>query len=348
MNTKKPSNGFFAMAVTRYGSLLLAGLVVFWGAGAAAQTQASLTAEKNRLARMEQSLENRMVEVEDIENELLSYEYKLERAKESLDKARQHYEESRRQLKQAELDHQQKADSDTERQLNKAKHGFAMAERGVDSRSRRVEFIQGNYDELQGQLDGERKAISQVEGRISAQQEKVDQMVADMLVKAEATQRAAAATRNAAPVSKPKLAPPAVAAIKVAPEETAPEVAPEAERKAGREVDEELVEYVKRERARLDKLLADDSDGGKHTFRNLELKSSRGEALPFEFLGHNQYRLVAPVEAGHQTYKINTWKFRRTIPDDDDGVRYVFIFDARRLSRPRLVMYPEYVLSQLK
>ncbi|SHG05418.1 hypothetical protein SAMN04487965_3204 [Microbulbifer donghaiensis] len=331
------------MAVTRYCSLLMAGLVMFGGSGAIAQTQASLTAEKNRLARMEQSLENRMVEVEDIENELLSYEYKLERAQESLDKARKHYDESRVELQKAERDHQLKSDSDTERQLNKAKHGFAMAERGVDSRNRRVEFIQTNYDELKAQLDAEQKAISQTKSRISAQEAKVEQMVNTMLAKAEAAQRAAAVKR-AAPVSKPELPEPTVAAIEAAPapkEVVAEPAAP------AQEVDPELLDYVKRERARLDKLLAEQSDEGKHTFRNLELRPSRGEALPFEFLGQNQYRLVATVEAGRQTYKINTWKFRRTIPADDDGARYVFIFDARRLSRPRLVMYPEYVLSKL-
>ncbi|WP_139304781.1 hypothetical protein [Microbulbifer marinus] len=321
----------------------MAGLVVFGGAGAFAQTQATLTAEKNRLARMEQSLENRMVEVEDIENELLSYEYKLERAKESLDKARQHYEESRAELQKAERDHQLNGDSDTERQLSKAKHGFAMAERGVDSRNRRVEFIQTNFDELKAQLDAEQKAITQTKSRISAQENKVAEMVSAMLAKAEAAQRTAAAAKNVAPVNRPQLPAPTVAAVEEAPKkEVVAEPAAEV-----REVDPELLDYVKRERARLDKLLADNSGEGKHTFRNLELRPSRGEALPFEFLGQNQYRLIAPVEAGRQTYKINTWKFRRTIPADDDGVRYVFIFDARRLSRPRLVMYPEYVLSRL-
>lgn len=342
MDVKKPSNGFFTMAVTRYCSLLIAGLVVFGGASAVAQTQASLTAEKNRLARMEQSLENRMVEVEDIENELLSYEYKLERAKESLDEARQKYEESRRELQQAELAHQQQASSDTERALGKARHGFAMAERGVDSRSRRVEFIQTNHDELQAQMEAGQKAISQTKGRISAQQEKVEQMVGAMLAKAEAAQRTAAAARKVAPVSKPQLPAPTVAAAETAPVEAVSEAAPE----VVREVDPELLDYVKRERARLDKLLAEGGEG-KHTFRSLELNPSHGDAISFEFLGHNQYRLVATVEAGRQTYKINTWKFRRTIPADDDGERYVFIFDGRRLSRPRLVMYPEYVLSHL-
>lgn len=345
MDIQKPSNGFFTMAVTRYCSLLMAGLVVFAGTGAVAQTQASLTAEKNRLARMEQSLENRMVDVEDTENELLSYDYKLKRAKESLDQARKHYEQSRRELKQAELDHTAKGNSDTERTLTKAKHSFAMAERGVDSRGRRVEFIQSNYNEVKARLDKEQGAIAQSRNRIAEQQEKVEIMVSAMLNKAEEAQRQASVARKAAaakpPVSKPELPEPSVASVdKVAPEEAA-------SLEIEREVDPELLDYVKRERARLQKLLADGEEG-KHTFRSLELEPSRGEDLPFEFLGHNQYRLVAPVEAGRQTYKINTWKFRRTIPADDDGERYVFVFDARRLSRPRLVMYPEYVVKQLK
>lgn len=327
------------MALMRYCSLLMASILVFGGAGAIAQSSTALNAEKNRLARMEQSLENRTVEVEDIENELQSYDYKLNRAKESLEKAREHYETSRRELQQAERDHQLNSNSDTERQLHKAKHAFSMAERGVDSRTRRLEFIQGNYGDLQSQLAEAKQAIAGSESRISSQKQKIEQMINTMLAQADAAKRAASKkAAKPAPVAKPAVPAPAVAAVKAKPE---PKVL-----EPQREVDAELLAYVKRERARLDKLLAG-GDKGKQTFRSLDLKPSRGESFSFEFLGHNQYRLVAPVEAGRQTYKINTWKFRRTIPNDDDGERYVFIFDGRRLSRPRLVMYPEYVLSEL-
>ncbi|MGL6160253.1 hypothetical protein [Microbulbifer sp.] len=330
------------MAVMRYSSLVLAGLAIFWGAEVAAQSQASLSAEKNRLARMEQSMENHMVEIEDIENELVSYEYKLKRAKESLADARKKHEESRRELQQAERDHQLNKSSDSERQLNKAQHGFSMAERGVDSRSRRVEFIQSNYDDLNDQLKVARQAVARSESRIAEQRIKVEQVHNAVLAKADAEKRAAAMARKAAPV-KPEVPPPSVAEVKMEPE---PEPEEEMAEEPQREVDAELVEYVRREMGRLDKLLAD-NDRGRRTFRDLELDPSHGDSLSFEFLGHNQYRLVAPVEAGRQVYKIKTWKFRRTIPSDDDGERYVFIFDGRRLSRPRLVMYPEYVLSHL-
>ncbi|AOS97659.1 Chromosome partition protein Smc [Microbulbifer aggregans] len=332
------------MAVLRYSSLILAGLLVVGAQAAVGQSQASLTAEKNRLARMEQSQENRQVEIEDIENELLSYDYKLERAKESLDKARRKYEVSRRELQQAKRDHQLNTSSDTERQLRKAEHGFAMAERGVDSRTRRVEFLQSNYDELNGQLQEIRDGVTAGDRRIAQQKEKIENLVAALLAKAEKERRDAAVAKAAAPVSKPEVPAPSVAE---ASSSIAQESSVEAEVEPLREVDPELLDYVRRERERLEKLLAD-GDEGKHTFRYLELKPTRGESIPFEFLGHNQYRLVAPVEAGRQTYEINTWKFRRTIPADDAGVPYVFIFDARRLSRPRLVMYPEYALKSVE
>ncbi len=328
------------MAVTRYCSLFLAGLLMIGGAGAAtAQTQATLAAEKNRLARMEQSQENRMVQIEDIENEILSYDYKITRAEKSLEEARQHYEESRSELERAESAHQQKGNSDTERELHKARHGFKMAERGVDSRTRRVEFIRENYGELQADLNKARDAVARGEQRISEQELKIEKMVNTMLARADAAKRQASAKKAAAPVGKPEVPAPSVAAV----EPQKPEAAAEPER----EIDPELLEYVRGEKDRLAKLLAGGEEG-KHTFRTLDLEPSRGESIPFEFLGHNQYRLVAPVESGRQTYEINTWKFRRTIPSDDDGVRYVFIFDGRRLSRPRLVMYPEYVLDYLK
>lgn len=337
MDLENRVNRFFTMAVMRYSSLVLAGLLIVGGAGAIAQTQATLAAEKNRLARMEQSQENRMVEIEDIENEILSYDYKLKRAEESLEKARRHHEESRRELQRARREHQQKGSSDTERELHKAEHGFKMAERGVDSRTRRVDFIRENYAELQAELEKARGAVAQGDSRIAEQKQKIEQMVNTMLAKADAAKRAASEAKVAAPVAEPEVPAPPVAAVETQPEPAEPQ----------REIDPELLDYVKGERERLEKLLADGEEG-KHTFRTLDLEPSRGESIPFEFLGHNQYRLVAPVEAGRQTYEINTWKFRRTIPADDDGVRYVFIFDGRRLSRPRLVMYPEYALDYLE
>ncbi|WP_444896700.1 hypothetical protein [Microbulbifer sp. SSSA005] len=308
-----------------------------------AQAQTPLTAEKNRLARLEQSLENRSVGLEDVENELLSYEYKLEQAQKSLDDLRLEYEASRQELNQATRAHESTPNSDTERRLKKAKHAFAMAERGVDSRSRRLEFIKENHQQLQQKLAEEKQAIADAKAKISAQQDKISKMVEDMLAKAEASERRAAMARAAATNEKPK--PPQIQAQVEPPKREEP--AKKVEAVAKREIDADLLDYVKRETARLSDLLADEEGNDRKTFRDLELRPIGGERVPFEFLGENQYRLVTTVESGRQTYKINTWKFRRTIPAEDDGARYVFIFDARRLSRPRLVMYPEYVLSEL-
>lgn len=328
------------MAVKRYCLLFLAGLVVF--DGAAAQSQPTLMVEKNRLARLEQSLENKLVAQEDIENELLSYEYKLERARESLDSLHQKYEGSRLELDKAQRNHDSSPNLDTQRQLTKAKHSFDMAERGVDSRTRRLKFIQVNHGAMRAKLAEEEHAITQTRARISAQQETVNQVVNAMLAKAEESERRAALAKSAARLDKPELK---TATLQEAPK---PEVMPDPVPVAPeREVDSELLAYVQRELERLRKLLADKSGENKQTFNSLELRSSGGKRLPFEFLGKDQYRLVTTVDAGRQTYKINSWKFRRTVPAEDDNTRYVFIFDARRLSRPRLVMYPEYALETL-
>ncbi|WP_157953970.1 hypothetical protein [Microbulbifer sp. A4B17] len=307
-----------------------------------AQAQTPLTAEKNRLARLEQSLENRTVGLEDVENELLSYEYKLEQAQKSLDDLRLEYEASRQELNQATRAYESSPNSDAERRLKKAKHAFAMAERGVDSRSRRLEFIKENHQQLQQKLLEEKQAVADAKAKISAQQDKISKMVDDMLAKAEASERRAAMARAAATSEKPK--PPKIRAQVEPPKREEPA---KVEVAAKREIDSDLLDYVRQETARLNTLLADEESNDRQTFHNLELRPVGGERVPFEFLGENQYRLVTTVESGRQTYKINTWKFRRTIPAEDDGARYVFIFDARRLSRPRLVMYPEYVLAEL-
>lgn len=339
------------MAVNRGCSLVFVGLLGVLSVGVAAQSASTLTVEQNKLARIEQALENRQVELEDIENEILAYEYKLERAEKSLSDARAHYQQSMKELKTAEREHKTSPSSDTERALHKARHGFKMAERGVDSRNRRVEFIQSTYGELQARMKKTSAAVADIKQRQASQKKRVDATVQSMLVEAKqrkaekAAEIAAEAKRQAqAPVGAPEVPQPTQASLTP----VQPEVPP-AKQAEVREIDPDLMEYVQGELERLDKLLADNEgeDMGKHTFRNLTLRTSGGETLDFEFLGHNQYRLVTPVEAGRQTYKVNNWKFRRTIPSDDDGTRYVFVFDARRLARPRLVMYPEYVLSQL-
>ncbi|WP_444930552.1 hypothetical protein ACJJIF_01865 [Microbulbifer sp. SSSA002] len=314
--------------------------------GAVAQAQTPLTAEKNRLARLEQSLENRSVGLEDVENELLSYEYKLEQAQKSLDELRLEYEASRQELNQATRAHESSSNSDSERRLKKAKHAFAMAERGVDSRSRRLDFIRENYQQLQQKLVEEKQAVADTKLKISVQQDRISRMVEDMLAKAEASERRAALARAAAATEKPK--PPVVRAQVEPPKPKEPVKKPVKEEVVvKRAIDPDLLDYVREEKQRLDTLLADKEGNDRQTFRSLELRPVGGERIPFEFLGENQYRLVTTVESGRETYRINTWKFRRTIPAEDDGVRYVFIFDARRLSRPRLVMYPEYVLAEL-
>ncbi|WP_091512851.1 hypothetical protein [Microbulbifer yueqingensis] len=292
---------------------------------------------------MEQSLENRLVEAEDFENELLAYDYKLGEAREALENARENYEQTRIDLTRAEREHEKSGDSNSERQLRKAKHAFDMAKRGVDSRSRRVEIIQSSYDELKAEQADTEKAIARNRGRIAAQKRKVEDMVAAMLEKAETARRAAKLAGGEAAVKKPQLPAPSVAKAESA------EPAPAAAAEPAEEIDEELLAYVKREQERLQKLLAEEGEG-KQTFKSLSLESSRGEPHDFEFLGHNQYRLVAPVKAGLQTYEVSgfsTLRFRRTIPAEDAGKNYVFILDARRLSRPRLIMYPEYALSYL-
>ena len=339
------------MAVNRSCALIFAGVLGVFGWCGSVLAASSLTVEQNRLARMEQSQENRLVELEDVENEMLAYEYKLQRAQESLSKARANYEESLMALKAAEREHKLAASSDTERALHKAKHAYAMAERGVDSRNRRVEIVQSTFGDLETRLKSSRNSVATGKARLDDQKALVDKLVKAMLVKAE-EQKNAEKTAAAAPaVSAPTAPEPSLASLEpvapTMPESAVAEVAEEAV--VEREIDPELLEYVRGERDRLEKLLGELEEGedGKQTFRSLTLRPSGGDDIDFEFLGQNQYRLVAPVSAGRQTYKINSWRFRRTIPSDDDGERYVFIFDARRLSRPRLVMYPEYVLSRL-
>jgi len=112
------------------------------------------------------------------------------------------------------------------------------------------------------------------------------------------------------------------------------------------DLDREALAYAQKEVARLESLL-DGGNPGRPTFKRLTLGGNKIDAKPFEFLGQNQYRVETKVANGRQIFQIGKHKFRRTIPVADDGQDYVFIFDAKRPSRPRLVMYKKALIESI-
>ncbi|WP_285764941.1 hypothetical protein [Biformimicrobium ophioploci] len=329
---------------------------------------ADVAKEKARLDSQRQLLDIQLVEIEQIENDILSFDSRVERARKSLVKAESDFAEARNAALEARAAIKLEDSDVHQREARRAEHRLAMAERAIDSRTRRVEFLLGNVSEQQTALEQAREQVKKIEGAIAAGERK--------LAATARREAAQARARAAKPPVAPAITPPdrperpemplvlasadtgttQVAAgmpeTAVQPAEAATEVAePVAEvqasevetaSEAAREIAPEMLAYVQREKARIDELLGSDR-AGRHTFKHLSLNSSIRGSAEFEFLGQDQYRAVMEVVPGTQSFRVNGGRFQRTIPERDAGQRYVFIFDARRLDRPRLVVYPEYV-----
>ncbi|BFM16415.1 hypothetical protein R50073_25980 [Maricurvus nonylphenolicus] len=312
-----------------------------------------LSDEQDKLSRYEQAYENHLVALEDIENEIFGYTNKVEVARADLVTAEKELAEAAAALAEARATALKTPGQDADRTLKKATHSHKMASRGVRSRTKRLERVEGNLAELQAQLQEQQEQLDDDKNRIQEQQERIITVRADLerkakqreLADAKAKADAAKQAQKPAPVvakPKPVVEPEPVPQPKPKVVE-APKPAPKTELS---ELDKEALAFAQKEVARLEKLLADGSTG-RPIFKRLVLKGNRTKPVNFEFLGQNQYRAEVVVAQGKQIFEIGKHKYRRTIPASDNGETYVFIFDAKRPSRPRMVMFKKSLLDNI-
>jgi DNA repair exonuclease SbcCD ATPase subunit len=310
-----------------------------------------LSDEQDRLSRYEQAYENHLVAVEDTENEIFGYSNKVTKAREDLVKAESELAKAAAALAGVRATALSAPGQDADRALKKATHSHKMALRGVRSRTKRLERVEGNLGDLNTQLTEQQESLVSDKRRITEQQERIVTVRANL--KRKAKEKELAATKAEAKKAKQaqKLAKPVIAKPKPAPQPEvvpapAPQVAAVPAKKELSELDKEALAFARKEVARLETLLADGS-AGRPIFKRLVLKGNRTEPVSFEFLGQNQYRAEVVVTKGKQIFEIGKHKYRRTIPISDDGQTYVFIFDAKRPSRPRMVMFKKSLLDNI-
>jgi len=310
--------------------------------GSAVVSSASVTQEQERLARYEQSLDNRMSEFEDIENDLFGLEAKLAGARKEVARAASDLEAARTRHSAASIKLAGSKSDDNKRAVRLTSHALKMSERGVRTRTKRLErlraseqALQAMKTELQAKLDSDKQRIVKQQARI-VETELAAEQQAVWLVKAEqakqtakAEQQVSADAVNARKRLAEKTAVLAAKQALLAEEPITAELS---------ELDMEALAFARKEVARLDELLGA-GKGGRPIFNRLILRGEQIDGNEFEFLGRRQYCAEAVVIKGRQLFEVAGHKFRRTIPAADDGQAYVFILDAKRPSRPRLVMY---------
>ena len=314
----------------------------------------SVQQEQNRLDRYQQSLENRISELEAIENSLFGFDQKLIGARQEVGRATTDLDAARKTHTAAAIK-LAGADSDDNKRAEKlSAHALKMSERGVRSRTKRLGRLENGMQELQvSQAEIQAKLIAD-KARITAQEGRLEKADLDakrktrLLAKADAAKLSAQAEQNLNASA-------AAAAERLAAEQHAKQAADAAKRAIAEaqaspadtelsDLDREALEYAQKEVLQLEELLASGKPG-RPIFSRLVLNGNMINGYEFEFLGKNQYRAQAVVSKGKQIFEIGRHKYRRTIPSSDDGQEYVFIFDAKRPSRPRLVMYKKSLLS---
>lgn len=316
---------------------------------------------QDTLDRYHQAFENRSSELEDIENQLFGYQNKLDEAQSDLVAAEKDLAAAQQAQAAAKIQLIGEASQDNERALKLADHALKMAERGVRTRTKREERTQAKLAEmmeektqLASQLAADESRIARQERQLNSAKRNADEKAANLLAAAEqakvdAQARMQADKLQADAVSERLAAIDAEREAAKALEQQIPAqetVKPPAQKQALSELDKEALAYAQKEVSRLENLLAD-GNPGRPTFKRLALGGNKMDSHPFAFLGQNQYRVETEVTNGRQIFQVGKHKFRRTIPAADNGEQYVFIFDAKRPSRPRLVMYKKALLENL-
>lgn len=328
-----------------------------------------LSVGQDKLARLEQIYENQTEEMEDLEDQLIGYRNKVDGAEKDLVTATAELDAAAKTLLECQSAARQVPSVDADRALKLADHAHDMAERGVRTRTKRLERLQGNLHELEAQATAQQALLKQQEQRMAAQKSALAATVSKLERQADQQARAAqlASVEASRVADKPAQPANAAAPAKVASAklETTPIFTPAPPAASHEQVlaslkpvpvtqqkpelsdlDQEELAYVQKEAQRLAEATqgADTSDP---TFKRLTLDALGQPSVPFTYLGGEQYRVEVPVIGGKQVFSVRNKVYRRTIPAADDGAVYVFIYDARRLSRPRLVSFKKSLLDYI-
>ena len=308
--------------------------------------------EQDKLDQYVQAQELKRSQLEDNENEAYGYETKLDEARKDLKAAEDEYEAAKKAEIDARIAYAGDQSQDNERAVRLAEHTLSMAERGVRNRAKRLSFAEERLADLKSDQNALKTELADLEKRIKAQQAAVkdvetrqDAEQKRLLAKAEAA-RIDAAKRRAAEIPKAASVKMAKTVAPAAGPTEAPLSAEEAKAAtiaALSDLDRQALDYVTTEMERFKQLTL--GSKARPLYRNLVLQGSQVESSEFEHRGRDQYWTEAVVSKGQQEFQINGFRFSRIVPAAHDGEVYVFIFDSKRASRPRLVMFKKSLLD---
>lgn len=285
--------------------------------------------------------------IADNKEEIESYTEKKASLQQKLTKALEALAAAKAAAELAEVQHGGNPNPENERTLKRASDLKTLAERKVDSRRKRVEWISNKVIELEEDSERSNTAISRNQSRLS-------KIKREQTAKAETKKNAAQAAVQAqkkspalvvapvqadlpepAPIPAEKTAPVAKPAVAKA---VAPVVAIESEDNNSAELDEEERAYVAKRMASIQEFLAS-GPSLKADISRLRGNIKQGEDLSFEHLGGEIYKAESPLQAGSHIIRIKGSSFKVFVSESYDGEMHSFYFDARSKYKRKLIAF---------
>ncbi len=338
---------------------VLLGLCVSCTDSFAQSTEEKLQKAQQSLNQVQRRLPQLTTLGKELALELQSYARKLDVAQEDLAQANRDAAGAQTSLQQSKAAHESSPSQDTDRRLKKAEHGYLMAERGVKNRSKRVERIQGKYQQLllsnerlgqqkrslSNQINSHQVSIKELQSAVNKekQQAKQEALIAARSARVKAEEKARVAERDVQE-SLAKSQQLAVVQQTMADQPSVSDSQLIQTPKSLSPADKLAKENAKQMLAAVNKDIAD-KPGRRPLYKRLSLKGQSLVSVPFSFLGANYYRAEARVSSGSQFFEVSKNRFKRELPEADDGLVYVFIYQAKSASRGVLQYYKKSLLE---
>lgn len=304
---------------------------------------ATVAAEQQRLAALQQSLDNQQSALRELEAELETYPAKLQEAQGEVETAEAELSKANGELADAQAAAKAEPTPLAEREVNLKELAVRMAQRRVRSENRMLERYTRYRDNLQDDIEKAKRGLATLETRIEQQQRRVE------LAREEASRPKPPRTppQVAQPAPKSEPAPKAAAAPAPEPQPQPRAVAkPEPPQPPALDPEEfEAFELARDTMQEVQKLVA--KDGNTSDSRTLRLSGSDIKDVPFEYLGAGQYRAEVALPSGRQLFRIDDLRFRATISPENAGEIYVFMVDARDRRRLSATYFKKSLLDYI-
>lgn len=300
---------------------------------------------RTKIENYKSSIAKKSEALDTIKNRLDAYEAKKNDATSQRVKAKADVMESKRELDRTK---QLTGDSAANKK-DLAQRRYELAERGLQSREKRLDRIMGKYKELSAEDEKITADISWLKSQIDPLTKKAAALVKQEKTAAKAIIAAKAAPKPT-PTPTPKPRPTAtptqepVETVETPASDVAVETPPVPDPKAAVDLTPRQ-RYARSEMRKLNEKTKGADKSEQRHYTEVLMEIDRGESVELEYLGNNQFYSEVELSKGKHTLHVNLRKFNVRIPDLADGDTFVVIYDASDEEKARVVFFNKNLLD---